>query len=241
MLNYTACSYVCHSKCLLNVNVTCANPLLKPAGFQEEATKNDAELYGKSDEALPLTGSYKIGVGLFGCDLAPRCEMEKRRVPLIIERCIEEVEKSGLDFEGIYRKSGGVTALKAICDSFEEGRDMDLLANGGPESIYAVTSALKQYLRNLPNPLLTYDLYMPLIDLCSKEPTVDSVPTFQSILHRLPQAHYDCLVTLMLHLSNVANMSSVNLVRDPLIYKKTDVLDAFQKPRRCFCSYNYAG
>ena len=225
----------------MNVNVTCANSLLNTAGFQEEeTTKDDTELHGKSDEALVSLRSNGIGVGLFGCDLTTRCELEKRNVPLIIERCIEEVERSGLDFEGIYRKSGGVTAMKAICESFEEGKNMGLLENGGPESIYAVTSALKQYLRNLPNPLLTYDLYMPLIDLCSKEPPVDSVPTFQSILHRLPKAHYNCLVILMLHLSNVANMSSVNLVRVLLTYRDADVLDAFQEPRRCVCSYNNA-
>ena len=154
-------------------------------------------------------------MGLFKCDLSTRCGLEKRSVPYIVEKCIEEVEKCGLDLEGIYRKSGGASTMKAICDAFEEGRDIDGIVNNDSESIYAVTSSLKQYLRNLPNPLVTYDLYMPLIDLCSKEPPSETVPTFQSILHRLPKAHYDCLNALLAHLSNVSNMSSMNLVYCP--------------------------
>jgi hypothetical protein len=62
-----------------------------------------------------------------------------------------------MDVEGIYRKSGGNTQVNQVRSGFERTSDYDI---SDPDlDIHAVTSALKNYLRRLPVPLITFDLY----------------------------------------------------------------------------------
>lgn len=103
---------------------------------------------------------------LFGSDLVERTEHERRQIPSVVTRCIEEVELRGMDVEGIYRKTGGNSQIKMIQEGFEKQQDFDI---SDPEiDITAVTSVLKQYFRKLPNPLLTFEVYERVLDSNSK-------------------------------------------------------------------------
>ena len=104
---------------------------------------------------------------MFGCDLIERAKEENRSVPYIVEACIQEVEKRGLDFEGIYRKSGGAAQIRAIQLGFDQG-DIQLSDEEEYNDMGAITSVLKQYFRDLPDPLLTMALYDPFTEICCK-------------------------------------------------------------------------
>ena len=94
---------------------------------------------------------------LFGSDLTARCEFEKQMIPRIVSRCIEEVELRGMDVEGIYRKSGGTSQVNQVRSGFEADNEHDI---SDPDlDIHAVTSALKNYFRRLPVPLITFAVY----------------------------------------------------------------------------------
>lgn len=94
---------------------------------------------------------------LFGSELEERAEFERRQIPSVITRCIEEVELRGMDQEGIYRKTGGNSQVNMIKDGFDKSENFDI---SDPDlDITAVTSVLKQYFRKLPTPLLTFDVY----------------------------------------------------------------------------------
>ena len=72
------------------------------------------------------------------------------------------IHLSGMDQEGIYRKSGGAAQIQAIKEGFERSNDYDI---SDPDlDINAVTSTLKQYFRKLPTPLITYDVYDKLLE-----------------------------------------------------------------------------
>lgn len=64
-----------------------------------------------------------------------------------------------MDFEGIYRKSGGTALAKEITMLFERGEPFDLDDSDRFNDIGAVTSVLKNYFRGLPTPLMTYALH----------------------------------------------------------------------------------
>jgi hypothetical protein len=70
--------------------------------------------------------------------------------------------------EGIYRKSGGAAQMRSIQLSFEQGLDPDLTDDDEYNDICAVTSILKQYFRELPDPLVTYELYPEFIEAIGK-------------------------------------------------------------------------
>lgn len=75
---------------------------------------------------------------------------------------------AGIDAEGIYRKSGGSTQVKVIQSGFEKDLDYDI---SDPDlDIHAVTSTLKQYLRKLPTPLITFEVYDQLIEATRELP-----------------------------------------------------------------------
>jgi hypothetical protein len=128
------------------------------------------------------------GKVLFGSELSARCAFEGRPIPHLVSICIAQVEARGLEVEGIYRKSGGAGQVKQIQQAFE--RDYlacaPLLADPDTD-IHSVTSALKQYFRKLPTPLITYDVYDRLLE-AAQIPASTAPPPSSSSTTTTPSA-----------------------------------------------------
>ena len=78
-------------------------------------------------------------------------------LPLLVRQCVDFIEENALMQEGIYRVSGvksKVNKLRAAYDS-SATRNSVALADYEPS---VVASVLKQFLRELPAPVLTRDL-----------------------------------------------------------------------------------
>lgn len=88
----------------------------------------------------------------FGTSLKVYADVHKRNVPLLVEQCIQAVERmGGLQKEGIYRISGRQTAVNTLKLEFEKDEqkvDIDQY------DIFTIASVLKVYLRELEEPLL---------------------------------------------------------------------------------------
>jgi len=158
---------------------------------------------------------------VFGNDLARQAEIEGRPIPYIITRCIEEVELHGMDYEGIYRKSGGASSLRAIIDAFEAGGDVNFDQLGGSGDICAVTSALKQYLRNLPEPLVPFQVYDRFLQAATGNDHNLKMAKFRGVLDSMPKVNYDCLQLLMLHLARYTPL--ILTCSDSRVVDKSDV------------------
>ncbi|KAI0893861.1 RhoGAP-domain-containing protein [Annulohypoxylon nitens] len=147
---------------------------------------------------------------LFGSDLSERADYERRQIPCVVTRCIEEVELRGMDMEGIYRKTGGNSQTKAIQEGFDKNENFDI---SDPDmDITAVTSVLKQYFRKLPTPLLTFDVYDRILETNSITGDAEKCAHLQNVFKQLPQQHRDCLEFLMFHLHRVASRERENLM-----------------------------
>lgn len=75
-----------------------------------------------------------------------------------------------MEYEGIYRKTGGSSQSKQITQLFERG-DYDAFDLADVETfndISSVTSVLKTYFRQLPNPLLTHALHESFVAAASE-------------------------------------------------------------------------
>jgi len=164
---------------------------------------------------------------LFGSDLVERADYERRQIPSVVTRCIEEVELRGMDIEGIYRKTGGSGQVKLIQEGFEKTEDYDI--SDPSLDITAVTSVLKQYFRKLPVPLLTFDIYDRVLEsICKFQPfrfflylanaiiavedDEERCNHLRKTFNMLPPKHRDCLEFLVFHLARVAFRESENLV-----------------------------
>jgi hypothetical protein len=98
---------------------------------------------------------------MFGRELSEQVITDNAAVPVIITKCIYAVEAVGMEYEGIYRKTGGSSQSKLITQLFEKG-DYDAFDLSDTEvynDISSVTSVLKNYFRQLPNPLTTHALH----------------------------------------------------------------------------------
>lgn len=103
---------------------------------------------------------------VFGVPLEALLIRDECSIPTIVCQCIQAVDLYGLDVEGIYRLSGEkkfIDRIKAIFDN-----DATCLDFRRPEDFFndvnSAASVLKQYLRELPEPLLTNALYHEFLD-----------------------------------------------------------------------------
>lgn len=188
------CEYQCHTRCLMSVTAACTS--------QRNKAIRDTDASSVASETATL----------FGNDLSRQAEIEGRPIPYIITRCIEEVEANGMDYEGIYRKSGGASSLRAIIDAFEAGGEVNFDHLGGSGDICAVTSALKQYLRNLPDPLLPFSAYDRFLQAIVGTDHALKAHKFRGVLESIPRVNYDTLRTLMLHLARYSFLVSLLLI-----------------------------
>jgi hypothetical protein len=158
-----------------------------------------------------ISDAIASAANLFGSDLTIRCDLEKRVVPSIVTRCIEEVELRGMDVEGIYRKSGGSGQVNQVRIGFEQSNEYDI---SDPDlDIHAVTSALKQYFRRLPIPLISFDVYDSLLEATKiEDDNTSKALKMKDAINTLPRCHRDCLEFLVFHLSRVLAKADVNLV-----------------------------
>lgn len=179
-MSLLGCGYTTHAKCLSKVSQNCYT------------TASNMDLLGHYGEPAHD--------GLFGTDLTERAAIEHRSVPLIVQQCIAAVEARGMDLEGIYRKSGGAAQMRTIQQSYETQAPLDLLGDD-INDICAITSVLKHYFRQLPDPLLTFALYDTFLDVARLEPGQSKVQAFIHVLSQLPSANYDTLRLLLQHLN----------------------------------------
>lgn len=81
------------------------------------------------------------------------------KIPVIVEKCIAEIEKRGLEEVGIYRVAGTGSTVSELKAAFNKNVNKVDLSDPEWADINVVADALKQFLRELPEPLLTYEYY----------------------------------------------------------------------------------
>lgn len=173
-----------------------------PAGQTSQLGQLPASTSTSGLSAMTAPG----GQPMLGELLEARCAMDQAPVPNIVTRCLAEVEKRGLDMEGIYRKSGSKLQIDQILQYFES--DSEHLQSDLEKDISAVTSAVKQYLRYLADPIIPYAHYNAYVQAGRKQ----DLSELYMVVKALPPAHYATLETLIRHLAVVAANGSKNLM-----------------------------
>ncbi|XP_044579356.1 rho GTPase-activating protein 100F isoform X2 [Cotesia glomerata] len=127
-------------------------------------------------------------------------------IPIIVWRCVEEVERRGLDIIGLYRLCGSATKKRILREAFERNaRSVDLSPDNVPD-INVITGVLKDYLRELPEPLFTKCLYQMMVDalaVCLPDDPQGNAKLMFSILDCLPKVNKCTLIYLLDHLALV--------------------------------------
>ncbi|KAK1786836.1 hypothetical protein P4O66_017220, partial [Electrophorus voltai] len=200
----SSCKMMCHKKCLSKIITYC---------FKRVPRKTETD---------KTTTHFGVHIRALTNSISP--------VPVILEMMLTHVEMNGLYIEGIYRKSGSACKAKELHQLLDMSL-RDVCLENYP--IHTVTGVIKSWLRELPEPLMTFSLYndfLYAIDLPEKSERLRAV---YRKLEDLPTSNFDTLERLIFHLVKVAKEESHNrmsanslaIVFAPCILRCPDVTD----------------
>ena len=102
--------------------------------------------------------------GVFGTDLTTLVTAHQCKLPFVIRNCVEEVECRGMLQEGIYRVSGFADEIEALKLALDRHGDKTDMSESAYSNINVIAGTLKLYLRLLPIPLITFQIYPDLME-----------------------------------------------------------------------------
>ncbi|KAL8779561.1 MAG: hypothetical protein Q9213_006866 [Squamulea squamosa] len=159
---------------------------------------------------------------VFGVSLEDLLNRDGSAIPLVVYQCLQAVELFGLDVEGIYRLSGSATHIAKLRAIFDNGpffpfldqtypmyvqltreiTDPSQVDFRNPESFFhdvnSVAGLLKQFFRDLPDPLLTRQHFQDFIEAARIDDDVTRRDSLHAIVNGLPDPNYATLRALTL-------------------------------------------
>ncbi|XP_060116388.1 unconventional myosin-IXa isoform X4 [Heteronotia binoei] len=186
----------------------------------------------KTTTKCPKKYDPELSSRQFGVELS-RLTNEERTVPLVFEKLTSYIEMHALYTEGIYRKSGSTNKIKEL----RQGLDADLESvNLDDYNIHVIASVFKQWLRDLPNPLMTFELYEEFLRAMGLQERKEAIRGVYSVIDQLSRTHLHTLERLVFHLVRIAlqeetNRMSANalaIVFAPCILRCPDTTDPLQ-------------
>nr|XP_038950146.1 unconventional myosin-IXb isoform X24 [Rattus norvegicus] len=132
---------------------------------------------------------------------------DKASVPIVLEKLLEHVEMHGLYTEGLYRKSGAANRTRELRQALQTDPATVKLEDF---PIHAITGVLKQWLRELPEPLMTFAQYGDFLRAVELPEKQEQLAAIYAVLDHLPEANHTSLERLIFHLVKVALLEDVN-------------------------------
>ncbi|KAI5701624.1 hypothetical protein M8J75_011445 [Diaphorina citri] len=127
-------------------------------------------------------------------------QLTRDEIPTLVEKCLNFVFTHGSMSEGIYRRSGSTTNVSKLLAEFrQDAWQVQLSREQYTE--HDVSTVLKRFFRDLPEPLLSTELHVHLCNAAGMEcATEDKVHIYRSLLEKLHPIHYVTVRKLMGHL-----------------------------------------
>ncbi|XP_053089857.1 rac GTPase-activating protein 1 isoform X2 [Pangasianodon hypophthalmus] len=144
------------------------------------------------------------------------CPSIPPRIPALIVQCVKEIERRGLEEKGLYRVPGGERAVKELRERYLSAKGPLLLHR--VDEIHVVCGLLKDFLRKLREPLVTFKLHKTFMEAAELADDDNSSAMMIQAIGELPQPNRETLAFLILHLQRVTQspqcqMDQNNLAR----------------------------
>lgn len=180
------CKVTCHQKCYKKADAKCSHEGPKPVVVATGTPPTRNRVF-----SVPLENLVKPG----------------EKIPGVIDRLITSIELYGLYTEGLYRKSGAATKVRSVKAHIE--RDADNV-DFTDTPVHVLATIVKSFFRDLPEPLLTFDCYDPLLHATELQDPDDQLQTILNIVKGLPKLNFDLLERLIFHMVRVALLEEHN-------------------------------
>ncbi|XP_042549242.1 SH3 domain-binding protein 1 isoform X1 [Dipodomys spectabilis] len=150
--------------------------------------------------ATPFSRVYGVALGTHLQELG-------RDIALPIEACVLMLLSEGMQEEGLFRLAAGASVLKRLKQTMAcDPQSLEEFCSDP----HAVAGALKSYLRELPEPLMTFDLYDDWMGAASLKESGARLEALRQVCSRLPPENLHNLRYLMKFLARLAEEQEVN-------------------------------
>ncbi|CAL8406915.1 unnamed protein product [Arctogadus glacialis] len=189
-------------------DVVKCDQLVIPERVQEYDNKLRSSLKPSAQPPMSPARSPPLPNQLFGVPLAvlrqrsPDCDP----VPVVMKDTISFLSERGLEIEGIFRRSANVTLVKEVQLRYNSGEAVSFYEM---EDFHLAAVILKTFIRELPEPLLTYQLYNDVVNFAAV-PSENQVAAMKALVATLPEENYVSLRYLVTFLAQVADNSEIN-------------------------------
>ncbi|MED6270565.1 hypothetical protein CHARACLAT_011661, partial [Characodon lateralis] len=143
----------------------------------------------------------------FGTGLDDHLKRSGREIALPIEACVMMLLETGMKEEGLFRIAAGASKLKKLKAALDCSTSQLEEFYSDP---HAVAGALKSYLRELPEPLMTYQLYDEWIQASSVSDPDKRLQALWVVCDQLPKNNKNNLRYLVRFLAKLAQDSEAN-------------------------------
>ncbi|ORY84764.1 hypothetical protein BCR37DRAFT_412452 [Protomyces lactucae-debilis] len=150
-----------------------------------------------------------VSTAMFGVNLDVLCAREDCSIPRIALQLMDAIERKGLDEVGIYRISGSLATVNRLKQCFDTGRPVEL-ENEQWSDIHAIAGAFKLWLRELPEPVMTYDLYADFLATVDIKDPTGKHAKLRDLIYKLPAPNFALLRRLLEHLQKITDYESTN-------------------------------
>uniref|UniRef100_F7FBW2 SH3 domain binding protein 1 n=1 Tax=Ornithorhynchus anatinus TaxID=9258 RepID=F7FBW2_ORNAN len=162
----------------------------------------------KESHGAPISPMVDTPVAkVYGVALEEHLKELGRDVALPLEACVMMLLAEGMREEGLFRLAAGASVLRRLKQTMA----------GDPSSLeefcsdpHAVAGALKSYLRELPQPLMTFDLYDDWMRAASMKDPKSRLENLKEVCARLPKENCTNLRYLIRFLAKLAKEQEVN-------------------------------
>ncbi|KAJ8266694.1 hypothetical protein GJAV_G00133570 [Gymnothorax javanicus] len=144
---------------------------------------------------------------VFGVPLIVHVQRTGQPLPLSLQQALRYLRSQCLDQVGLFRKSGVKSRIQALRQMNESSPD-DVAYED--QSAYDVADMVKQFFRDLPEPLLTSKLGETFLHIYQYVPKDQRLQAVQAAIMLMPDENREVLQTLLCFLSDVTSSVEEN-------------------------------
>eukprot|EP00010_Vexillifera_abyssalis_P004352 CAMPEP_0201551566 /NCGR_PEP_ID=MMETSP0173_2-20130828/7724_1 /ASSEMBLY_ACC=CAM_ASM_000268 /TAXON_ID=218659 /ORGANISM="Vexillifera sp., Strain DIVA3 564/2" /LENGTH=413 /DNA_ID=CAMNT_0047961857 /DNA_START=45 /DNA_END=1286 /DNA_ORIENTATION=+ len=136
---------------------------------QKRPTLNQLQAQGllSTDGSITPINKSSMKKGVIGMNLEELIEcLPDRDIPIIVDQCVTYLQKCAMKLSGIFRVSPNNAELKRLQKAYKYPTDVVDLSKKVKDP-HSVAGLLKLWLAQLPEPLFSFTLYDPFMDLFS--------------------------------------------------------------------------
>ncbi|XP_042363259.1 SH3 domain-binding protein 1 [Plectropomus leopardus] len=190
-----------------------ANYFIRLLELQAEYHKHSHEFLDKNISELKENHSQKgppMSVSsqkVYGEPLLDHLSQSNREIAAPIQECIHMLLRTGMTEEGLFRLAAAASVVKRLKTCLDQEAVDHSEFSMDP---HAVAGALKCYLRELPEPLMTFDLYNDWFKAAGEKDLPEKLEQLKVLLKKLPPENYNNLRYLIQFLSLLSGQQALN-------------------------------